>query len=1156
MNFVSQEKEILKFWKEHQIFKKSLEKNAEKPRFVFYDGPITTNADPGVHMILARVFKDLIPRFRTMQGYYVRRKNGWDTHGLPVELEVEKNLGLKTKKDIEDYGIAKFNEACKKNVQKYIPLFQDLTQRIGYWVDMDNPYATYNLEYMETLWWILKKVWDRGLLYQDLKVVPWCPRCETSLSSHEVAQGYKKVKEKSITVKFELEDSPKTYLLAWTTTPWTLPANVALAVNPEVKYLKFSLKDYPGISDGEYITSKKDFKDYQEKIEEAESSKGAKVKIKGEFKGKELIGKKYKPLYPHQAPYKVVGGDFVSTKEGTGIVHIAPAFGEDDMKVGKRNDLPTLKPVNQSGKFKKEEKPWSGKFIKEADPLITKDLKSRDLVFAQIPYEHDYPFCWRCKTPLMYFARKSWFINMQKVKKNLIKNSKNINWIPSHIKEGRFGEWLKDLKDWNLSRERYWGTPLPIWKCSECKHRKIIGSKKDLLDQTFSENKYFLLRHGESTSNQKNIVSSFPEKTKNPLTSKGKKQVKDLISDLKLKNIDLIFASDILRTKQTAQIISEELGIEVQYDQRLREIDAGVLNGKKLSEYGDFWETQKERFEKRVPEGENYTDVKKRVYQFIREIDQKYEDKNILIVSHSCPLAMLKGALSGFLPQEILEYRQAKDLKEGELREAKFRILPYNQEHKLDLHRPYIDKVKFKCPRCGGEMKRTPEVIDVWFDSGAMPFGQNHYPFEQKELIDKGYQFPADFISEAIDQTRGWFYTLLAVSTLLEQGAPYRNVVCLGHVLDEKGEKMSKSKGNVVRPPEILEKYGADALRWYFYRVNKPGASKLFSKKEVEKCLKKFLMTLWNCFRFFDTYTSLEEIPEGTSFEAPRTLLDKWIISRLNVLIFSVTKNLEEYRITEASRKIEEFVTKDLSLWFIRRSRGRFQNPSSAKEKREAVQTLYEVVHKVIRISAPFVPFISETIYQQLNPQRESVHLCFWPEVNRELINKDLEEKMSRVRKIVSLGLKKRAQSGIKVRQPLPELKVGKLAKGLDRDLLDLVKKELNVKRLKFREELEEKIKLDDEVTAELKKEGMIREIIRQIQQMRKKGGYRPEHRILIRFEGEKRLNKILLENKDTILKQVKAEELRIGDRPKLVFDVEREIKIDQQKLWLGIKRI
>lgn len=1155
MNFASQEKKVLKFWKERQIFKKSLKKTQGEPRFVFYDGPITANAEPGVHMILARVFKDLIPRFKTMQGYYVRRKNGWDTHGLPVELEVEKSLDLNTKKDIEDYGIAKFNKACKESVQKYIPLFRNLSERAGYWVDMDNPYSTYDLEYIETLWWILKEIWGEELLYRDFKVVPWCPRCETSLSSHEVAQGYKKVEEKSITVKFELDDSPGTYLLAWTTTPWTLPANVALAVNSKVKYLKFSLKNYPGISDGEYITSRKDFDDYKEEIRKAESESEAKVKIIEEIKGEDLIGKKYKPLYPHQAPYKVIEGDFVSTEEGTGIVHVAPAFGEDDMKVGKENDLPILKPVDQSGRFEKEE-PWSGEFVKEADPLIIKDLENRNLLFSQISYEHDYPFCWRCKTPLLYYARRSWFINMQKVKKNIIKNSQDINWIPSHIKEGRFGEWLKDLKDWNLSRERYWGTPLPIWQCSECGYQEVIGSKEDLLDQNFSSNKYFFLRHGESISNQKDIVSSFPEKIENPLTSKGKKQIKNLVPDLKSKDLDLIFSSDILRTKQTAKIISKELGIKAQYDERLREIDAGILNGEKISRYQSFWKEDLERFQKRVPQGENYTDVKKRVYQFIKEIDQKYEGKNILIISHECSLSMLQGALKGFFPKEILEYRRENRFEKGKFREVKFRNLPYNQNHELDFHRPFIDQLGFLCPKCGSKMTRVPEVIDVWFDSGAMPFAQNHYPFENKNLIDKGYQFPADFISEAIDQTRGWFYTLLAVSTLLKKGTPYRNVVCLGHILDQKGEKMSKSKGNIVKPKEVLEKYGADALRWYFYSVNKPGASKFFSEEGVEKCLKKFLMTLWNCFKFLDTYTSSKEISEDLCSKSPQTLLDKWIISRLNNLIRSVTKNLEKYRITQASRDIEEFVIKDLSLWFIRRSRKRFQDPSTIKEKEEAVQTLYQVLHKIVRVSAPFIPFISETIYRQLNPQEESVHLASWPEVSPKLIDKDLEEKMDQVREIVSLGLKERAQAGIKVRQPLPRLTIGKSIGKLEPELLNLIKKELNVKDLEFKVELKEKVKLSDEITPELKKEGMIREVIRQIQQMRKKAGYRPEHRILVRFEGGKELNELLSKNKDTILEQTKADSVRLGDKPKLAFDVEREIKVDQQKLWLGIKRI
>ncbi len=947
IDFPKIEKEILKFWKKNKIFEKTLKKTQKGPRFIFYDGPITVNARPGVHATLPRIFKDVIPRFKTMQGFYVERKNGWDVHGLPVEIEVEKNLGFKTKKDIEKFGIEKFNAECRKNVQKYLPLFRDLTERIAYWVDMDDSYITYEREYMETLWWIIKQVWDKGLLYQDFKVVPYCPRCGTSLSSHEVAQGYQKIKDLSLYLKFPVKGEKNTYLLVWTTTPWTLPGNVAVAANPGFTYIKIKVGE-------EFLILAKERLDVLDK----------EYKIVEEFKGKELLGMEYQPLFDFREldkkAYLVVAGDFVSGDEGTGLVHMAPAFGEDDMQVGKKNNLPVIVNVDEEGKFTKEVKPWAGRNVtdEKLNKEIIKEIAGKKLLFGEEFYEHDYPFCWRCNAKLIYYAKKSWFIKMTALKEELLKNSQEINWLPSHLKEGRFGEWLKELRDWTFSRDRYWGTPLPIWQCQKCDFQRCIGSIKEL----------------------------------------------------------------------------EEL------------------------------------------QATNY----------------KLED----------------------------------------------------------LHRPHIDKVELKCEKCEGEMKRVPQVIDVWFDSGAMPFSQYHYPFENKDLIDKKIQYPADYIAEAIDQTRGWFYTLLAIATLLSKGTPYKNVLCLGLVLDEKGEKMSKSKGNIVDPWKITDKYGADALRWYFYTLNQPGDSKLFSEKDLESTLKRFIMTFWNSHLFFQTYLT----KKFDYHDKSKNILDKWILSRLNRLISEVTRSLEEYDITGVTRKIENFVVEDLSLWYIRRSRKRFQRPHSEKELKEASATLGFVLLNLSRLTAPFIPFLSEKIYQDLT-KKESVHLESWPKSNEKLIVKSLEQQMALVRQMVSLGLRARTEAKIKVRQPLKELRVKNEELKDEKDLLDLIKEEVNVKEIVFDSKIKQEVELDTKITPELEEEGQVREIIRHLQTLRKKAGLTPQDKISIYYSGSPQLAKVLLKNKTLIQKETRAKDIaRLSGKEVLIG--EKELKIDNQELNLTIRKV
>jgi len=1173
VNFPKIEEKILRFWKKNRVFEKSIEKRKGCPDFVFYEGPPTANAEPGIHHVLARVFKDLICRYKTMQGFRVLRKAGWDTHGLPVELEIEKKLGLKNKKDIERYGIGKFNKLCKESVWHYKKDWEKLTERIAFWLDMENPYITYAPDYIETVWWILKQIWQKGLLYQDYKVVPYCPRCGTSLSSHEVALGYKKIKEPAIYIKFEIrnpkfEAKGKSYLLVWTTTPWTLPGNVAIAINPEFIYAEIKVSN-------EYLILAK----------ERLSVLGENYEIVREFKGKDLVNLRYEELYPldeeiSKIAYRVIPADFVSLKEGTGLVHVAPAFGEEDMELIKMQnakykrenvpEFPILLTVNEEGKFKLDVKKWAGMFVKEADPLIIEDLKERGLLFKEELYEHDYPFCWRCHSPLLYYAKESWFIRMTKVKKDLIKNNQKINWIPAHFKKGRFGEWLREIKDWALSRERYWGTPLPIWQCKKCRNLEFIGLLKDLICQKFSTNEYYLFRHGHSLRQVTNLASCWPEKSPFSLTEKGRKEVLKQAKKIKKEKIDLIFSSDLLRARQSAEIISKETGAKIIFDKRLREINVGIFNGQDPKLFWDYILKKKNPYSVKIPKGESLIELRKRVYNFIKEIDKKYEKKNIVIVSHELLLTVLEKTLEGLSLEEIMKWRREnrdKLIKPGKRKRVEFKKLPFNQNLEIDLHRPYIDEVKFYCPKCNGLMTRVPEVIDCWFDSGSMPFAQGHWPFGKKSQIPSQKSqklrppelFPADYISEAIDQTRGWFYTLLAISTLLGFGTPYKNVISFGHVLDEKGEKMSKSKGNVVNPWKVVEKYGVDATRWYFYTVNQPGDSKLFSEDDVKEALRKFILTFWNCFLFFQTYG--QHFLQPGKRLTPRNILDRWIVSKLNGLIRTVTLSLDKYDVTGAARAIENFVIEDLSLWYIRRSRKRFQKPKTEKELKEASETLNSVLLMLSKLTAPFIPFLNDFIYQKL-PTSDfrlpaSVHLKDWPKVNKKLINNNLEKKMKKVKEVTALALAERAKASIKVRQPLAKLKIKNEKLKINDELINLIKDEVNVREVIFDSKIEGDVELDTEITPELKEEGQVREIIRNIQEMRKRAGLKPGDKILVKCSGDPEINRILEKNKNFILKEAKIKDLIFGGKLiKEVFDFEKETKVDNQNLWLAIKKI
>lgn len=1037
MNFVEREKKIEQFWNDHNIFEKSMENRKDAKTYTFYDGPPTANGKPHIGHVLTRVIKDMIPRYRTMKGYMVPRKAGWDTHGLPVELEVEKFLGLDGKEQIEEYGVEPFISHCKESVWKYKGMWEDFSGTVGFWADMENPYVTYENNYIESEWWALKQIWEKKLLYKGFKIVPYCPRCGTPLSSHEVAQGYKDIKEKSAIAKFRVKGAEGEYILAWTTTPWTLPSNVALCVNPVEAYVKIKVKETGEI----YYMA--------EALCNTVLGEGS-YEVLGQFTGKELEYKEYEPLFDfavdickkqNKKAFYITCDSYVTLTDGTGVVHIAPAFGEDDANVGRKYDLPFVQLVDAKGEMT-EETPWKGVFCKKADKEILMELDKKGLLFAAPKFEHSYPHCWRCDTPLIYYARESWFIKMTAVKEDLIRNNNTINWIPESIGKGRFGDWLENIQDWGISRNRYWGTPLNIWEC-ECGYQHAIGSIQELKE-----------------------------------------------------------------------------------------------------------------------------------------------------MSDNCP-------------------------------------------EEIELHRPFIDEVTIACPKCKRPMRRVPEVIDCWFDSGAMPFAQHHYPFENKDLFEQ--QFPADFISEAVDQTRGWFYSLLAESTLLFNKAPYKNVIVLGLVQDENGQKMSKSKGNAVDPFEALEKHGADAIRWYFYINSAPWLPNRFHDKAVIEGQRKFMGTLWNSYVFFVTYANIDNF-DATKYTLEYNklpVMDKWLLSKLNTVIKEVDTNLENYRIPEAARALQEFVD-EMSNWYVRRCRERFWAGGMEQDKINAYMTLYTTLTNICKAAAPMIPFMTEEIYQNLvrtndKTAPESIHLCDFPVVQTEWIDKKLEDDMEEVVKIVVLGRACRNAANIKNRQPIRTMFV-KLGKAPLSDFYtEIIEDELNVKSVQYTEDVreftsysfkpqlrtlgkrfgkqinalkellaglngnqamdelnekgtlsivldgkEEKIEkedllieaaqmegyvsdsdngitvvLDTNLTPELIEEGYVRELISKIQTMRKEAGFEVIDHIKVFQNENQKLAEILGKHTEEISKAVLADEIVIGQVPA----ISKEWDINGEKTVLGVEK-
>ncbi len=1100
------EEEVLKFWQEKEVFKKTLEKDSPRGRFVFYEGPPTANAKPALHHLESRVFKDIIPRFKTMQGFYVKRKAGWDTHGLPVELQIEKKLGLKSKKEIESYGVEEFNKQCKDSVFEYIGDWEKFTDRIGYWVDKKDAYYTFDTSYIESVWNIVKTVNDRGLLYKDYKVLPWCPRCGTALSSHELAQGYQDDKDLSVTAKFKIKGTENGYFLAWTTTPWTLPGNVALAVGPDVVYVEAKVtnekcteilvlaKERLSVMEGEY-------------------------EIIAEHKGSEMVGMEYEPLYPFFSQkfsdknpeafskgFKVYSADFVTTTDGTGIVHTAVMYGQDDFVLGTQIGLPKFHLVKDDGHFLDGMDFLSNRFVKDEEVAVDviKDLAHRGLLFKKEKYEHSYPHCWRCKTPLIYYARDSWYIAMSKLRDELVKENENIGWEPQHIKEGRFGEWLREIKDWAISRERYWGTPLPVWQDAEG-NIKVIGGVDDIKKHTKTNgNKYFIIRHGEAEHNVANILSGKKEDVFH-LTEKGKKQVEEAVIKLKEKGITKIIASPFMRTTETAKIVLSGLGLDeskLSFDDRLGEHYLGVLNGHDVNEYHELAKTGEEIYETRPEGGENFVDLKIRTGNFLYETDAVNKGEVILFVTHEHTTWALESASRGLNKKEsiTMEGDNEEDfIVNAGVHELDFIPLPHNDKYEIDLHKPYIDSVEL-VDENGNKMTRVKEVMDVWFDSGSMPFAQDHYPWNKGELA-----YPADFISEAIDQTRGWFYTLHAIGILMGRGKAFNNVICLGHILDKDGKKMSKSIGNILDPWMLMNKYGVDALRLWMYMVNQPGDSKNFDEKTVDEIVKKVFNPLLNIVAFYELYKDDATAPSNTS----KNILDRWIISRLNELVINGTKSLEKYQVFESARPIRDFVN-DFSTWYVRRSRDRFKS-ENAGERNEALATTSFVLLELAKYMAPFTPFFAEEVFQKMKTKdmKESVHLENWPEGGE--VNTVLHTNMKIYRDIVSAGLEFRQISGIKVRQLLNKITIPsdyiESFDGEFRNFFELdIKSELNIKNVDVQDLRAQarKITLDTVLTPELVKNGIARDIIRAIQDARKTERLSPSDSIKIVMSTDK----------------------------------------------------
>ena len=1143
------EERVLAFWKEHQVFERSLELRKDGKPFVFYEGPPGANGKPGLHHLLSRVTKDVILRYRSMRGFNVPRRSGWDTHGLPVELAAEKALGMKDKRDIEKYGIAAFNRKCQELVWEHEAEWRAITDRIGFWLDLDHPYVTYSPDYIESLWWIVQEIDRKGYLYRGHKVIPWCTRCGTGLSAAEVAQGYQEVDDLSVTALFPLlagqaaggkKLPEKTKVAAWTTTPWTLPGNVALAVSPKVGYSVVR-------RGGDNVVVATDL---------VASLFGDDAETVMTLKGSDLVGLRYEPPFDvpvlrHDKAHLIYPADFVTTTDGTGIVHITSVYGEDDYQLCLKAGIPQIHTVDERGFLTNDVPELARHHAKDptTEAKILAHLRMKGALLSEAPYRHEYPHCWRCQTPLLYYAKDSWFVAVSKLRKEMSARNETVNWVPEHTKEGRFGNWLREAKDWNFSRERYWGTPLPVWQCTKCPARETIGSLDQLHDRSGgAKNRYWLMRHGEAEHNLTDTLDSVGTTVR--LTEKGRKEAEKAAASLKGAGIDLIVASPFLRAQETAHIAAEVLGVPVvSYDERLREVDLGVFSGKKLADIRAYWADHAgARLDLHYPGGESDGDVRRRGWYFLREFERSHAGRNVLVVGHDGPLRMLAAAAEGWSDARTLEsLHRPPFLQVGAATAVGFRNLPRDEDGVVNLHRPYVDAVVLDCPSCGGHMKRASETIDVWYDSGAMPFAQAHYPFAGKELVDGGKgsprMYPADFIAEGVDQTRGWFYSLMEVATLLGRPAPYRNVISIGFLNDKHGKKMSKSRGNAVDPWELIATHGVDAVRWYFYAATDVGDSKSFDEAELGKAVRRVHLIAYNVLSFWQTYG--RQKPRAA---AKPSALDRWIASRRDEAMKAATAGLEAYDPRAAVLAVEALVD-DLSRWYVRSSRRRLQHPSSQADYVACAATLEETLRVLAALMAPFAPFFAEALYHELRDETDpvSVHLTDWPKAGAP--DKPLLARMALVRELAAQALALRAAGGIKVRQPLRSLHIRSKALDRDAELRELLAREVNVKEVVSKASLPEEAVLDTTLTPELVAEGAARELTRAIQGLRQEAGFVPGEKAIVYADGP-------LQDIERYLPGIARDTAsEIRTRRVTTALAEASVALPAGEAWLGIKK-
>jgi isoleucyl-tRNA synthetase len=1153
------EEQTLRFWNEHGIFKKTLEKDAPKGNYVFYDGPPFATGLPHYGHILASAIKDAVPRYQTMRGFHVDRKWGWDCHGLPIENIVEKELKISGKKQIEEIGIATFNEHARSRVLQYVGEWKNTIERIGRWVDFDGSYKTMDNSYIESVWWALKEIHGKNLIYESTKVLPYCPRCETPIANSEIAMdnSYKDITDISVYAKFKLEGEPDTYMIAWTTTPWTLPGNAALAVNPDLVYSKIKIgNDFFILAKDRLVTVKEPY----EMVEE--------------FSGEALVGRRYAPVFDYykgkdlknkENIWKVWSAFFVTAESGTGIVHIAPAFGEDDMNLAKEYNIPVIHHVGGDGKFKTEVTDFAGQPVKpkddhqKADIEIIKNLAHRGLLFAKEKIIHSYPHCFRCETPLFYYAIPAWFIKISETKEKMLRLNEKINWIPEHLKEGRFKKSMEGAPDWNISRNRYWASPLPIWKCDACNDTEFLGSLADIKKKTDRGNEFYVMRHGEAESNVNGVLNSELDGKVAELTEKGVVQIKHSSRELKKIGIEHIIASPVTRTRKTALIAAQEIGLnqsEVVFDERIREVNPGEFNGRPIREYHAFFTSDEDRFKRTPKGGENELDIKRRMTEVLYELDEKFKGKKILIVTHDTPAWLLCAGAMGWTTEESIRIRNKTNLflANAEVRKLEFSKIPHNADFELDFHRPYIDSIVYPCVCGKGDKKRIPEVIDCWFESGSMPFAQVHYPHENKEKFHKN--FPAQFIAEYIAQTRTWFYYMHALSTMLFGSTAFENVVTTGTVLAEDGQKMSKSKGNFPDPWLLFNKYGVDPVRYYLLSSPVMKSEDLrFSEKEVDSIYKKFLLRLQNVLSFYELYKNSAVMPS----EKSDSVLDQWILARLDEVVAETTTAMELYEIDRAIKPFDLFVD-DLSTWYLRRSRDRLKEEGADKEK--ALATLRYVFIEFSKLLAPFTPFIAEDVYQRTKTERhrESVHLEEWPKSGKVSVkelfgrlvgnhDEQILSDMAEVRGVVSQALEIRSKSAIKVRQPLGTLTIKSVRLKEKSDYVDLIKEEVNVKEVLFDAALTSDIDLDLTLTPQLIEEGKFRDLLRATQELRKKEDLVPNYQIVLTVDTSEEGRKIMEKFRNEYMKTAGIKDLRFG-----VVEGGEEVKIDSlmYKLEVG----